>query len=425
MPLYKDCSLNELCRIKGDLAKQYDDFLALGLSLDMSRGKPGQNQLDLSAGLNTALTQDDYRAEDGTDCRNYGVLDGIPEMKRMFAALLDVDVSELVVGNNSSLSIMFDLFSLAMYNGLRGKTPWANQGEVKFLCPSPGYDRHFAICEYFGIKMIAVPMNEGGPDMDAVESLVKSDKAIKGIWCVPKYANPDGTVYSDETVRRLASLKPSANEFLIFWDNAYCLHHLYEPVDILNIVRECEKAGNPDMVVEFASFSKVTFAGGGISCVASSKSNIDYYKKRLSMMTIGPDKMGQLRHVRFFGDENGIYAHMRKHAEILRPKFEAVLKTLDEELTPTGAASFTRPKGGYFISVDVMDGCAKKVVDICKKAGVKLTPAGATYPYGKDPQDKNIRLAPTFPGVGELSRATALFCLAVKMSAVDKLISEN
>ncbi len=416
-------SREQLEQEKAQLEKRYHAFQSRGLKLDMSRGKPGNDQLDLSNGMLEVLTADDYKAENGLDCRNYGNSDGLPEMRKIFADLLEIDPDEVIVGGNSSLTMMFDNIASNMTHGVRDGKPWGRQGEVKFLCPVPGHDRHFAICEYFHIKMINVPLHSDGPDMDMVERLVSSDPLIKGIWCVPKYSNPDGVVYSDETVRRFAHLKPAADDFRIYWDNAYMIHHLgEEPAKILNLLTECEKAGNPNMPLIFTSFSKVSFSGAAVAAMAASKSNIDYIKKRLTVQAIGPDKLNQLRHVRFFKDANGVRAHMKKHAAILRPKFAAVLDKLDEELTPYSVATWEKPTGGYFVSVNVAEGTAKRVVQLCKEAGVVLTGAGATYPYGKDPLDRNIRLAPTYPPLEEVKEAIELFCICTKLAAVEKML---
>ena len=416
-------SREQLEQEKAQLEKRYHAFQSRGLKLDMSRGKPGNDQLDLSNGMLEVLTADDYKAENGLDCRNYGNSDGLPEMRKIFADLLEIDPDEVIVGGNSSLTMMFDNIASNMTHGVRDGKPWGRQGEVKFLCPVPGYDRHFAICEYFHIKLINVPLHSDGPDMDMVERLVSSDPLIKGIWCVPKYSNPDGVVYSDETVRRFAHLKPAADDFRIYWDNAYMIHHLgEEPAKILNLLTECEKAGNPNMPLIFTSFSKVSFSGAAVAAMAASKSNIDYIKKRLTVQAIGPDKLNQLRHVRFFKDANGVRAHMKKHAAILRPKFAAVLDKLDEELTPYSVATWEKPTGGYFVSVNVAEGTAKRVVQLCKEAGVVLTGAGATYPYGKDPLDRNIRLAPTYPPLEEVKEAIEFFCICTKLAAVEKML---
>ena len=417
----------ELEAFQAECQQAYKQFQAENLKLDMSRGKPAPAQLELSMGMMDCLKKGDYRAENGLDCRNYGVLDGLPETKAFFAPMLGVKPEEIIVYGNSSLNIMYWVMSVAMTNGVLGGTPWGKLDHVKFLCPVPGYDRHFAVTEQFGIEMINVPLLEDGPDMDMVEELVSKDAAIKGIWCVPKYANPTGTSYSDETVKRMAALKPAAEDFRIYWDNAYGIHHLYDDRQdqLLEILSECEKAGHPDMVFEFCSTSKVSFAGSGIAAIASSKANLDDMRKSMTIQTIGYDKINQLRHVRYFKDINGIREHMKKHAAIMRPKFEAVLKVLDEELGGLGIGSWTKPNGGYFISFDAMDGCAKAIAAKCKEAGVTLTGAGATFPYKKDPKDSNIRIAPSFPTPEEMAMATDLFVLCVKMVSVDKLLENK
>ena len=425
MTAYHQMSRQELEKEKSLLDAAYAAFQAKNLKLNMARGKPSVEQSDLSNGMFNCLSSTDYFSEDGVDCRNYGTLDGIPEMKRIFADLLHLSPDEIIVGGNSSLAMMFDNVSSNMSHGVRDGIPWSKQGEVKFLCPSPGYDRHFGICEYFHIQMIPVAMTETGPDMDEVERLVSSDPMIKGIWCVPKYSNPDGIVYSDETVLRMANLKPAASDFRIYWDDAYAIHYLYDkPATILNILRECEKAGNPNMPLIFSSFSKISFAGAGVACIAASRSNIEFIKQRMAMQTIGHDKLNQLRHARFFKDAQGVLDHMAKHAAILRPKFEAVEEALERELAPLQLAHWQNPKGGYFISVYVPEGCAKRVVQLCKEAGVVLTGAGATYPYGNVPHDSNIRVAPSYPSVEELRTAAELFCLCVKLAAAEKILSE-
>ena len=393
--------------------KEYAEAKAKGLALDMSRGKPSAKQLDVSLGLlDTINSSSDLKALDGTDCRNYGVLDGIPEAKKLMADMMGTTPDHVIVYGNASLNIMYDQISRAYTHGILGNTPWCKLDKVKFLCPVPGYDRHFAITERFGIEMINIPMSESGPDMGMVEEYVSKDASVKGIWCVPKYSNPQGYTYSEETVKRMAALKPAAEDFRIFWDNAYVIHDLYDDNkdEIADIISECEKAGNPDMVFEFASTSKVSFPGSGIAALATSANNIADIKKQLTIQTIGHDKLNQLRHVRFFKDINGLKEHMRKHAEFIRPKFEAVESVLEEELGGLGIGSWTEPKGGYFISFDAMDGCAKAIVAKCKEAGVKLTGAGATFPYGKDPKDSNIRIAPSFPTPEEMKQAADLFC---------------
>jgi len=374
----------------------------------------------------TCLSAGDFTASNGTDCRNYGGVDGIPEMKKIFADLLEITPDEVVVGGNSSLALMFDNVAVNMSHGVRDGVPWQRQGQVKFLCPSPGYDRHFTICKYFHIEMIPVAMGPDGPDMDAIEKAVSSDPMIKGIWCVPKYSNPTGIVYSDETVKRFSRLKPAAEDFRIYWDNAYAFHDLENSQKkILNIIRLCEDAENPNMPLMFASFSKVSFAGASVSCMASSKSNCEYIKQRLTVQTIGPDKINQLRHARFFKDAVGVMAHMEKHAAILRPKFKLVNDTLHSELNGLGIAEWTHPAGGYFVSFDAPEGCAKKIVSLCTQAGVALTPAGATFPNGSDPNDKNIRIAPTCPPLGELGEALEIFCTVVKLVAAEKYLAEK
>jgi DNA-binding transcriptional MocR family regulator len=387
----------------------------------MTRGVPSKEQLDLSRGLLTCLGDDDYLSENGADCRSYGILDGLPEIRRIFADILDLTPGEVIVGNNSSLALMFDNVASNMSRGVREDTPWAAQGEVKFLCPSPGYDRHFTICDYFHIKMIPVGMTANGPNMDEVERLVASDPSVKGIWCVPVFSNPGGVVYSDETVRRFANLKPAAQDFRIYWDNAYCIHQFSgEHPRLPNIVRECAAAGNPHMPLVFTSFSKVSFPGAAVSCLASSEENCAYVKKRLSAQMIGPDKLRQLMHVRFFGGAEGVYAHMRRHAEILRPKFAAVEDALRRGLSGLPDCFWTTPLGGYFVSFNAPKGCAKRIVKLCADAGVALTPAGATFPYGRDPDDRNIRIAPTFPPIEELRTAMEVFCSAVLLAKEEK-----
>ncbi len=425
---YNDMSKEELLALKESLNKEYAEAKAKGLALDMSRGKPSAKQLDVSLGLlDTINSSSDLKALDGTDCRNYGVLDGIPEAKKLMADMMGTTPDHVIVYGNASLNIMYDQISRAYTHGILGNTPWCKLDKVKFLCPVPGYDRHFAITERFGIEMINIPMSESGPDMGMVEEYVSKDASVKGIWCVPKYSNPQGYTYSEETVKRMAALKPAAEDFRIFWDNAYVIHDLYDDNkdEIADILSECEKAGNPDMVFEFASTSKVSFPGSGIAALATSANNIADIKKQLTIQTIGHDKLNQLRHVRFFKDINGLKEHMRKHAEFMRPKFEAVESVLEEELGGLGIGSWTEPKGGYFISFEAMDGCAKAIVAKCKEAGVKLTGAGATFPYGKDPKDSNIRIAPSFPTPEEMKQAADLFVLCVKLVSVEKLLENK
>ena len=423
----KEMTKEELLAMKETLSAEYKEAQAKGLKLDMSRGKPGMSQLDLSLPMLDAInSSSDMRTVLGNDTRNYGDLDGIGECRYLMADMMSVKKDNVVVCGNSSLNIMYDTISRSMTHGVNGSTPWCKLDKVKFLCPVPGYDRHFKITEYFGIEMINIPLYEDGPDMDMVEKYVNSDEAVKGIWCVPKYSNPTGISYSDEVVRRFANLKPAAEDFRIFWDNAYCIHHLYEDTqdEILNILEECEKAGNPNMVYMFASTSKISFPGSGVSAIATSLENIEFIKSQMTVQTIGHDKINQLRHVKFFKNLEGLQAHMKKHADLMRPKFEAVLDVLEEELGGLEIGSWIKPRGGYFISFNAMEGCAKAIVAKCKEAGVVMTGAGATYPYGKDPQDSNIRIAPSFPTPEEMRDAAKLFTLCVKMVSVDKLLEE-
>ena len=425
MQTYADMTKEQLQEELAKVRQTYKEYQDKGLKLDMSRGKPSTEQLDLGMGLLNAIDAESLmQAENGLDTRNYGGLDGIPEAKRLMAGIMEVKPEQVIVCGNSSLNTMYDMVARGMLLGYMGETPWAKLDKVKFLCPVPGYDRHFAVTEHFGVEMINVPMTVDGPDMDMVEELVAKDDAIKGIWCVPKYSNPQGIVYSDDTVRRMAALKPAAKDFRIFWDNAYAVHHLYgaEEGKILNILEECEKAGNPDMVFEFCSTSKVSFAGGGISAIASSEANIADIKKSLTIQTIGFDKVNQLRHVRFFKDEDGIEKHMEKHAALLRPRFELVLETLERELAGLDAGSWIKPKGGYFITYETIDGCATRVVRLAKEAGVVLTPAGAPFPYGKDPKDSVIRIAPSYPTLEELKAAAEIFCVCVKVATLEKML---
>ena len=399
MKKYTEMTKDELMQEKTALEAEYEKIKNLGLSLDMSRGKPGADQLDLSLPMLDVLKSDsDMKSESGLDVRNYACLDGIPEAKALIAGMVGAKPEQAIVYGNSSLNIMYDQVSRAFIFGLCGNTPWCKLDKVKFLCPVPGYDRHFAITEEFGVEMINIPMTEDGPDMDMVEKLVSSDPAIKGIWCVPKYSNPQGITYSDETVFRFANLKPAAEDFRIFWDNAYCVHHLYEDKQdyLIEILMECKKAGNPDMVYKFSSTSKISFPGSGIAAMAASDANLEDIRSTMRVQTIGHDKVNQLRHVRFFGDIHGIVEHMKKHADILRPKFETVLEVLERELGGLEIGSWIAPRGGYFISFDALDGCAKAIVAKAKEAGVVMTGAGATFPYGKDPKDSNIRIAPSF-----------------------------
>ena len=420
----KYCEMSEesLKELLAELNNEYETIKAKGLSLDMSRGKPSSAQLDISNDIFSTINDTNYTTENGIDCRNYGNLEGIPQARQLMGDLLSVPAENVLVCGNASLNIMYDCVVRSMLFGVMGCTPWCKLPKVKFLCPVPGYDRHFKITETFGIEMINIPMTENGPDMDMVEKLVKSDSSIKGMWCVPKFSNPQGIVYSDETVKRLAAMTTAAKDFRIYWDNAYAVHHIYGDVELLEILSECEKAGNPDRVFEFCSTSKITFAGGGISAVASSLANIEWMKKSLTVQTISYDKINQQRHVLYFKNADGIKAHMEKHADFLRPKFDAVLEMFEKELGETGVATWLKPMGGYFISVDTMEGCAKAVVAKCKEAGVVLTGAGATFPYGKDPKDSNIRIAPSYPTPEELSQAAMLFTLCVKIVSIEKLL---
>ena len=427
MKKYKEMSKDELLTLKAALQEKYEEEQSKGLSLNMARGKPGFSQLALSMKmLDEINSSSDMRTLLGNDTRNYGDLDGIGECRQLMADMMETKKENIVVYGNSSLNIMYDTVSRSMTHGVNGSTPWCKLDKVKFLCPVPGYDRHFKITEFFGIEMINIPLLDDGPDMDLVEQYVNTDPAVKGIWCVPKYANPTGISYSDNVIKRFAALKPAAEDFRIFWDNAYCIHHLYmdKKVHILNIIDECEKAGNPDMVYMFGSTSKITFPGSGVSAIATSPKNVEFIKKQLTVQTIGHDKINQLRHTRFFKNIDGMKAHMDKHAEILRPKFEAVINEFDRELSGLEIGTWTRPVGGYFISFDALDGCAKAIVAKCKEAGVVLTGAGATFPYGKDPKDSNIRIAPSFPEPEELEVAARIFVLCVKLVSIDKYLSE-
>ncbi len=427
MKKYVEMNKQELNEELVKLKAEYKKYQEMSLNLNMARGKPCIEQLDLSMGLMDALNSEaDLSCEDGTDCRNYGVLTGIDEAKVLIGAMMENKPENIIIYGNSSLNVMYDTVSRAYTHGIMGNTPWCMLDKVKFLCPVPGYDRHFAITQYFGIEMINIDMTPEGPDMDQVEALVSADDSIKGIWCVPKYSNPQGYSYSDETVRRFARLKPAAKDFRIFWDNAYGIHHLYDDDQdyLIEILAECKKAGNPDMVYKFASTSKITFPGSGIAALATSLNNLDDITAQLTNQTIGHDKVNQLRHVRFFKDIEGMKAHMRKHADIIRPKFEAVLEILERDLVPCGIGDWTKPKGGYFISFDAPEGCAKDIVDRAKKAGVTMTGAGATYPYKKDPHDSNIRIAPTFPPLSDLRTAMDIFTVCVRISAIKKMLAD-
>ncbi len=418
---YSEMNAEQLAAEKKSVESLYEELKSKGLKLTMARGVPAPEQLDLSINMLLHCLDGDCRSKSGADCRSYGVLDGIPEAKELFTDMLGVEPSEVIVGGNSSLQMMYDTIIRAMQLGVLGsEKPWSKYDSVKFICPAPGYDRHFAMCQALGIDMITVEYKNGDLDIDEVERLAASDETVKGIWCVPMYSNPTGITYSDETVRRLAKLKPAAKDFRIFWDNAYCVHHLSDDRDsLLNIIDECKKAGNPDMVFEFASTSKISFPGGGISVICASKENIDFIKKQMAFQTIGFDKLNQLRHVKFFKNYEGIEKHMRAHAAIIKPKFDLVEYMLEKELQPRGIGEWTHPKGGYFISFNAPEGCAKRVVALAKDAGVILTDAGATYPYGKDPHDSNIRIAPTFPSIDELRQAMELFCVCVRLAALE------
>lgn len=422
MATYLEMSSEQLLKEFQVVKAEYERLRNLHLSLDMSRGKPGADNMDLSeemfdlVGNNTG-----FKNISGIDCRNYGGLDGLLELKKLFAEILELEPEQIIVGGNSSLNMMFDTIAQAMTHGFGGE-PWGKQEGLKFLCPVPGYDRHFAITEYFGFQLIPVESDENGPNMDIVEELVKDEK-VKGIWCVPKYSNPEGITYSDAVVKRMAALKPNASDFRIFWDNAYVVHDLYDESDkLLNIYAECVKAGNPDLPIIFTSTSKITFPGAGVAAEAASPNNVSILKGRMQFQTIGPDKLNQLRHARMFPNANAIKKHMKKHAAILRPKFEAVLNEFEKQLKSTGIAKWTNPKGGYFISLYVPEGCASRVAQLCANAGMILTPAGATYPYGKDPKDSNLRIAPSYPCIKDIENASIVLCAAVKYAALEKLL---
>lgn len=422
MKQYSQMTGAELQAEYGVVKQKYDELAAKGLKLDMSRGKPCPEQLALSSEmLDMVSSASDLKTEDGVDCRNYGGLDGISEMKSLFSEILEMPKENIIVGGNASLNLMFDLMAQAMTHGLGGE-PWMKQGEVKFLCPVPGYDRHFGICEYFGVKMINVPMTDEGPDMDIVEELIK-DESVKGMWSVPKYTNPDGIVYSDRVIKRLAAMKPAAKDFRIFCDNAYVIHPVFGECDkMLNIYDECVKAGCPDKVIVFASTSKMTFPGAGVAAIAASDANIKMIKKRMAYQTIGPDKINHLRHAKLLPNLEAVKLHMDKHAAIMRPKFEVILSVLDKELSGLGIADWKKPRGGYFISLYTEKGCAKRVEALCRDAGLVLTTVGATYPYGIDPDDSNIRISPSFPSVEELANAAELLCTATKLAALEKFM---
>lgn len=422
---YNSLSYAELEKELSQVKARYDDFKSRSMALDMSRGKPGPEQLDISSGTFDAIVNDlGYKTEAGVDCRNYGGLDGLPEIKQLFSEILGIDKSLVIVGGNSSLNMMFDTIAQAMTHGF-GCEPWSKQGNIKFLCPSPGYDRHFAICEFFGIELITVPNTPYGPDMDKVEQLVK-DPLVKGMWCVPKYSNPEGITYSDNTVRRIAALKPAAADFRVFWDNAYVVHGLYPENDdtLLNIYDECLKCNNPNLVIQFTSTSKITFPGAGIAAQAAGPEDIERIKKRLAYQTIGPDKINQLRHAKVFKSLSDVKKHMEKHADVLRPKFEIVLNCFEKEFGDLDIATWTKPKGGYFISLNLPEGTAKRTHALCKEAGLVLTGAGATFPYGNDPKDSNLRIAPSYPENDELALAAELLAISAKIAVIEKVITK-
>ena len=427
MPTYAEMGPGELAALKKELERAYEEIKARGLALNMARGKPAQAQLDLSMPLLKAVASaEDCTSADGTDCRNYGVGFGLPEAKRLMAAMLDDEPDNVIVMGNSSLNAMHDALMRCWTFGTLGSTPWSKLDAVKWICPSPGYDRHFAMTEELGIEMIPVPMTDEGPDMDEVERIAASDASVKGIWCVPKYSNPDGVTYSDEVVRRLAAMECAAEDFRIFWDNAYCAHHLFddeaEQDRLLDIASACREAGTEDRPFKFASTSKVTFPGAGISALAASPANVAEAKRRMAVQTVGHDKLNQLRHVRFLRDAEGLAAHMRKHAAILRPKFDLVSRKLEEGLSDVGGCLWSKPRGGYFVSFFAPQGCARRIVELAKEAGVEMTGAGATYPYGKDPRDANIRIAPTLPPLEELDEALDVFVTCVKLAYAEKLL---
>lgn len=405
---------------------EFDALCAKKLSLNMARGKPGAHQLDLSTDMLTIVNDPAQCKIDGIDARNYGELAGLPSAKKLFAEILGVTPEQCFIGGSASLQLMYDVIAKAYTHGLRhSPKPWAREDHIKWLCPAPGYDRHFNVTKSFGMELITVPMLDDGPDMDMVEELVASDDSIKGIWCVPKYSNPQGITYSDETVRRFAALKPAAKDFRIMWDNAYCIHDVTDtPDELLNIMDACKEAGNEDMPILFCSTSKITFPGAGVAAMAASENNMKVFTERYNFEVISYDKLNMLRHVKYFGNYQGVLDHMKKHKEVLQPKFEIVLNALETELAPTATAQWTKPNGGYFVSVDVLPGTAKRVVQLCKEAGVVLTGAGATYPLGKDPKDSNIRIAPSFPPNSELEQAMEIFCICAKLAACEKLINQ-
>ena len=415
----------QLSAFQQETLARYNDFKAQGLCLNMSRGNPCKEQLELSVDMLDVFNDGDFMSENGIDVRNYGLLDGIPEAKKLFSDMIGVGEDEVIIFGNSSLNAMYWAIQTAFNKGVLGSTPWSKLDKVKFLCPVPGYDRHFKVTEFFGVEMINIPMTATGPDMDMIEKLVSEDETIKGIWCVPQYSNPDGICYSDETVKRFAALKPKAKDFRIFWDNAYCIHHLTEnPKCILNILEEAKKVGNENIVYIFGSTSKVTFPGAGVAVMGASKENVEALKKYLGISIISYDKMNQLRHVKFFGTFENMTEHMKKHMHIIAPKFKLVLDVLNKEIAPLGIGEWTEPKGGYFVSFNALDGCAKRIVKLCSEAGVTLTGAGATFPYGVDPRDRNIRIAPTYPSIEDLAKALEIFVTSVKLASAEKLLRE-
>ena len=426
MKSYLDMTKAELTAEHEAVSKQYAALAAVPRNLNMARGKPNPAQLDLSMDLLRLDPAGLTHTASGADTRNYGEPTGISECKKLFADLLGLEEKNIIVGGQSSLNLMYDSVVRALLLGVYGGTkPWGQQGKLKFLCPVPGYDRHFAVTAEFGFELVNIPMLPTGPDMDLVKKYVESDPAVKGIWCVPKYSNPSGITYSDDTVRAFAALKPAADDFRIFWDNAYCVHCFEEEDDqLLNIFDACKEQGSEDMVYEFASTSKITFGGAGVSVLAASENNIKLISKQMGVQTIGHDKVNQLRHVQFLKDAAGVRAHMKKHAAIVKPKFDCVLQALDQEIAPRGIAHWNRPKGGYFVAYEGLDGTASRCVALCKEAGLALTPAGAPFPYGKDPHDSVIRIAPTFPSLEELQAAVELFCVAARLAALEALLAK-
>ena len=428
MKKYQEMTKEELLQEQAALEAEYAKIKEMGLELDMSRGKPGTDQLDLAMPMLDVLNSKSVlKSENGLELRNYGGLDGIPEAKKLIAEMVGTKPENVIVYGNSSLNIMYDQIARAELFGLCGNTPWSKLDKVKFLCPVPGYDRHFAITEEFGIEMINIPMTADGPDMDMVEQYVNNDEAVKGIWCVPKYSNPQGVVYSEETVKRFAALKPAAADFRIFWDNAYAVHHLYDDnqAQIPDIISLCEENGNPDMVFQFCSTSKVSFPGAGIAGISASQANIEDIKKRLTIQTIGHDKTNQLRHVLYFKNLDGIKAHMSKQAALIRPKFDMLDELFTEEIASRGIGSWIKPLGGYFISFEALPGCAKEIVAKCKEAGVVMTGAGSPFPYKNDPQDSVIRIAPTFPSLEELTKAAQVFVVVTRLVSVNKILEKK